>query len=168
MPLPRRIRSAWFSTVAYRNMLQEADRWFPKETGGVLMGYWVVPSVELVVTQAIGPGPHAVHSNTAFVPDHEYQANQIALAYERSGRLHNYLGDWHTHPASAAQLSLLDRKTLKTIAAYSAARAPLPVMAILGDCSPWTFKLWIGLPIRIGSTNIAIRTSSLAVKMYDP
>src|SRR5690349_1056527 len=157
---------AWLSKGTLSQMIGEADRAYPKETGGVLLGYWAVPFSELVVTGAIGPGPRAVHCKDSFLPDHEYQADQIARWYHATGRLHTYLGDWHTHPNSTAQLSRTDRRTLRTIATETAARSPVPVMAILADTSPWTLRIWRGIPIRVGSSTIAMRTSILSIKVY--
>jgi integrative and conjugative element protein (TIGR02256 family) len=149
-------------------MIVEADRAYPEETGGVLVGYWAVPFFQLVVTSAIGPGPRAVHRKDAFLPDHEYQEAEIGRIYHLSDRLHTYLGDWHTHPNSTAHLSWTDRRTLRTIATEDAARAPIPIMAILAGRLPWMLKVWRGIPIRIGSTTITMRTSKLAIKIYEP
>ena len=148
---------AWLSKGTLSQMIVEADRAYSEETGGVLLGYWPVPFSELVVTGAIGPGPRAVHCKDSFLPDHEYQENQIARGYHASGRLHTYLGDWHTHPNSTA---------LRTIATETAARSPVPIMAILAGTSPWTLRIWRGIPIRVGSSIIAMRTSILSIKVY--
>jgi integrative and conjugative element protein (TIGR02256 family) len=159
--------TAWLSKGTLSQMIVEADRAYPEETGGVLLGYWAVPFSELVITGAIGPGPRAVHCKDSFLPDHEYQENQIARGYHASGRLHSYLGDWHTHPNSTAQLSRTDRRTLRTIATETAARSPIPTMAILAGTSPWTLRIWRGIPIRIGSSIITMRTSILSIKVYE-
>lgn len=115
-------------------MVGEGTRAFPLETGGVLMGYWVPPPHprrEAVVTDAIGPGPRAVHAATRFEPDDAWQERRVAEAYRASGRLHTYLGDWHTHPNGAPRPSPLDRATARRIATAPAARAPEPLMVII-------------------------------------
>ena len=86
-------------------MVGEAQRAYPQESGGILMGYWVVQPTEAVITDVIGPGPGAIHRDTSFLPDAEYQADQVARRYEASGRLHTYLGDWHSHPNAGPHLS---------------------------------------------------------------
>ena len=53
---------AWFAKSAVREMLAEADRVFPLETGGVIMGYWAESRGGVVVCRITGPGPLAVHS----------------------------------------------------------------------------------------------------------
>jgi integrative and conjugative element protein (TIGR02256 family) len=164
----KRLRTAWVSKTVYDQMITEADRVFPNETGGVLVGYWVVPFQELVVTAVIGPGPRALHEKDRFIPESEYQAAQLARYYQDSGRLHTYLGDWHTHPQSSSCLSRLDRKTLKVIARHPEARAPVPIMGIVAGGTPWTLKLWCGLPIRIGGRITGMRTSSFTANIFRP
>jgi integrative and conjugative element protein (TIGR02256 family) len=138
----RPIATAWISRSALEAMFSEADRAYPRETGGVLMGYWAVPYSEVVITQAVGPGPNAYHKRFSFTPDHEFHDSQIAQIYKESGRMHAYLGDWHSHPAAVAYLSKLDGQTLKRIAAYVPARAQVPLMAILGAGTPWEIRIW--------------------------
>lgn len=116
---------------------------YPLETGGVLIGYTGGAGGDDVVIVAItGPGPGAHHSETTLEPDHEYQTQEIARIYRASKGVHTYLGDWHTHPGSAADLSRRDKKTLKHIASHRDARMDRPIMAILGEGSPWTLKVW--------------------------
>jgi integrative and conjugative element protein (TIGR02256 family) len=116
---------------------------FPKETGGVFMGYWH-DRYTAVVTAAIGPGPSAVHDRYHFEPDYDYQFRQIAEHYERSGRRETYIGDWHSHPgASSGHLSRLDRRVLRHIINTPAARADRPLMAIFyGGEDAWDLAGW--------------------------
>ena len=152
--------------MAYDEMIVESNLAFPNETGGVIVGYWVVLSQELVVTAVISPGPRAMHEKDRFIPDPEYQEAQVARHYENSGRLHTYLGDWHTHPHSSSRLSRLDLKTFRVIASDPEARAPVPIMGILAGGTPWTLKLWYGLPIHIGKRIPGMRASSFAVNIF--
>jgi integrative and conjugative element protein (TIGR02256 family) len=158
--------TAWLSKAVCDQMITEADRGFPNETGGVLIGYWAIPSQEVVVTAAIGPGSRALHEKDRFIPDPEHQESEIARHYQDSGRLHTYLGDWHTHPHSRAHMSRLDRRTLEIIACHPAARAPIPIMAILAGGTPWVLRLWRGSPLRLGRAVVGIKTSSFKVKVF--
>ena len=112
----------------------------PLETGGVLMGYQQADAY--VVTACIGPGPKAIHKRASFIPDYDYQEQEIARVYRDSGRVFTYLGDWHTHPDGRIRLSAIDRKTLKRIAGHPAARIHNPVMMILAGGNPWRFGAW--------------------------
>lgn len=160
-----RIAKAWVSRSAIEAMFREADRSYPCETGGVLMGYWAGCDTDVVVTQVVGPGPYAMHDETSFVPDEQFHEMEIARIYAESGRLHTYLGDWHSHPATAAYLSKLDRKTLKRIAAHTAARTLFPVMAVLGGGSPWDIRIWRYVPRAVYGLRIS-QVHSLKVHLY--
>lgn len=60
------------------------------------------------------------------------QASEPAKIYAERDRRVSYLGDWHTHPTARPIPSFRDLETLGVIAAYSPARCPEPLMAILG------------------------------------
>ncbi len=156
----------WICKLTVSQMLAEADRTFPNETGGVLIGYWVKQYEEAVITHATGPGPHAVHRSNSFVPDSEYQEMEIKKHYHTSERLHIYLGDWHTHPRERAYLSSTDRRTLRKIATHSEARARVPLMAVLGEDPEWILKVWRYIPPRFGRFHLTIKTVSLQLKVY--
>jgi integrative and conjugative element protein (TIGR02256 family) len=147
-------------------MLTEAERAFPNETGGVLIGYWVKFYEEAVITHVTGPGPKAVHCPRSFFPDSEYQETEITNHYHTSGRLHTYLGDWHTHPKAAAYLSGTDKKTMRRIASHSEARAPIPLMAVLGEGPDWILKIWKYFPSKYGRFSFSIKMASLKVQVY--
>lgn len=140
--------TGWLPRLALRAMQEEGDSKAPLETGGILMGYWVTPVDAVVITGVIGPGPKAVHARSRFVPDAEYQEAEVARVYRTSGRLHTYLGDWHTHPRMAAYLSGTDRRTLCKIARTPGARSrvPGPLMAVLAGGAPWELRAWYLAP----------------------
>jgi integrative and conjugative element protein (TIGR02256 family) len=133
-----------------KQMKALANEKFPLETGGVLIGYTGGTHGEQVVIVAItGPGPSAQHTKITFEPDHDYQTAQIADVYRTSKGASTYLGDWHSHPNSAAYLSRRDKKTLRHIGSHRPARLDRPVMVILGEGSPWTLKAWRLIPRRL-------------------
>jgi integrative and conjugative element protein (TIGR02256 family) len=126
-----------------QRLLTEADRAFPGETGGVLMGYWAEADNEVVITNAIGPGPKAAHYKKSFIPDSEYQESEIARIYRDSNRLLTYLGDWHTHPSGSSSLSFRDKRTLYRIVTCPDARCPVPLMAVMGGGEDeWLLRVW--------------------------
>ncbi len=120
-------------------MEAEAERHFPSESGGVLLGYRPPGHRRaLQVTEVVGPGPRARHRRHRFEPDGAWQATEIAAAYERSGRTVTYLGDWHSHPRGSGRPSGLDRATARKIARSPKARAPRPLLIILfGEPESW-------------------------------
>lgn len=113
----------------------------PNETGGILMGYWSSEGA-VVVTHAIGPGPDARHSRHAFYPDVKFHDSETERIYRESGRISTYLGDWHTHPHGANNMSQRDRKTLLNIACAPEARAAKPLMAILSIRRDCALAIW--------------------------
>ena len=162
----RKIATAWIAEAVLETMIAEADRMFPVETGGVLLGYWADPGYEVVITDIIGPGPEAVHEELSFRPDTSYQEQEIARLYTESGRHTTYLGDWHTHPRMGAYVSRRDSRTLRHIAADPEARAPIPLMAILAGGDPWTLKIWLRPTSRILQSLLPGRVMLLRVLRY--
>jgi integrative and conjugative element protein (TIGR02256 family) len=160
------IGTAWIGESVVEALRTEADRTFPLETGGVLLGYWVRPGEEVVIVEAVGPGPGAVHGERRFRPDRDFQEAQIARHYHESGRYHTYLGDWHTHPRGAPRLSRLDRRTLRAITRDPDARAPMPLMAILADGTPWSLVLWCCVPARSLTVAMPSRIVSLQLRTF--
>jgi integrative and conjugative element protein (TIGR02256 family) len=128
------------SNSAYIAMLIETIKWMPKETGGILMGNRKSVD-EWIITQVIGPGRNAKHTLTSFIPDYDYQEEEVAKIYSESNCLETYLGDWHTHPNSNSHLSKKDTKTLRRIALFKKARIENPLMLIIGT-RPFELKTW--------------------------
>lgn len=125
-------------------MCREAERCYPRESGGVLLGYIDIEDAKRIeVIKQIGPGPDARHEPHRFEPDGEWQAGVIATDYERSGRIITYLGDWHSHPRGGRKPSDLDRSTARKIACSPEARAPHPLIVILyGGPKDWDLSAY--------------------------
>lgn len=150
---------AWWAQDALDRALNEADRAYPLETGGVLLG-WRTSATRVVVADLIGPGPGAQHHKVWFRPDADWQQDQIAARYAQSGRTVTYLGDWHTHPDGTPALSRKDLRTLRRIARHADARVPQPVMAVLAGGPEW--RLAVRQPRRPAGR----RTEPLPVTPY--
>jgi integrative and conjugative element protein (TIGR02256 family) len=133
----------WIPQTLADQMSHEASLWAPLETGGSLMGY-LSDQCDIVVTALVPPGPCAKRTRISFAPDTAFQIAAIARLYEASGRMDNYLGDWHTHPGGRPTLSSRDRKTLEQIARWKPARSITPVMVILSgqrwQVTPWRYS----------------------------
>ncbi len=127
----------------YLYILEECIKWAPKETGGIIMGY--NKTDQYWVTDIIGPGSKARHELYTFNPDNEFHEKEMARVYNDSGRIHTYLGDWHTHPNNKSYLSELDKKTLRNISSNPECQLPEPLMFILGT-APLELKAWIYQP----------------------
>jgi integrative and conjugative element protein (TIGR02256 family) len=127
----RKAGVAWWDGQALEAATTEATCSYPLETGGVLLG-WRSGKHQVVIVQIVGPGPAAEHHPRSFRPDAAWQQERISEVYRDSDRRITYLGDWHTHPNGISALSLRDVSTLRRIARHADARAPRPVMAVLG------------------------------------
>lgn len=123
-------RRLWLSDAHATAIRAEAEARFPLETGGVLVGYRGGVA-GTVITDVVGPGAGARHGRTWFLPDHLYHEQEVARLYQQSGRLHVYLGDWHSHPNGPTSLSSKDTRTLRRIASDAHARVREPVMLVV-------------------------------------
>lgn len=119
----------WVEQRVMNAMIAHAFAHRPFETGGVLLGYWL--DREVVIRAATQAGPVAVHERKRYVPDSAHDRKRIDAIHRASGRYWTYLGDWHSHPSGGGRPSLRDRRTLRTIADWPAARASTPVMVIV-------------------------------------
>jgi integrative and conjugative element protein (TIGR02256 family) len=133
----------WLPDAALHTVVCEAERRAPAESGGVLLGYWSADR-EVVVCDVVDGGPGAEHAPDRFVPDPNHQASEVARLYEESGRLHTYLGDWHSHPAGGLSLSRTDVATARRIARSRAARCPRPLMLLTALGDGWDVACWVG------------------------
>lgn len=139
--MSKSLTHVWINQSDLDPIAAEAVFYAPKETGGIFMGYRTGDSI--VITSVIGSGPLASRSAVHYKPDEEFEQNEIARVYESSGRLHSYLGDWHTHPGGILRLSRKDKSALTSIAKYQESGTNRPIMAILaGQSDDWRLAIW--------------------------
>lgn len=81
--MPKSLGTIWIAQHAIDTMVAEADLKYPRETGGILMGYWSSVS-ECVISVATISGRYARHRRTEYEPDYEHDEVQIARYYEQS------------------------------------------------------------------------------------
>jgi integrative and conjugative element protein (TIGR02256 family) len=141
--MPKSLKIALISSADVMRLVDDAKQKCPRETGGILMGYYSSME-ECSIIEIIGPGPKARHGHFNFDPDYQFQEKEVAAVYEASGRRHSYLGDWHTHPRGSDSLSSMDRAALKQIGRSQAARCPNPLMLLVVGGPEWHLRLWQG------------------------
>lgn len=124
--------TAWISRESLVEILNHAKSFENLETGGLLIGYWARPYVEVVITHVTIAGPNAEHGKYSFTPDPEYDQKRIESIYNQTTGLSTYLGDWHSHPHGSTKMSNLDKRTLRRISRTASARTPHPIMGIVG------------------------------------
>lgn len=127
-------KKIWVSDLGWQQLCRSADSGYPLETGGMLFGYQA-DNADYVICSIVGPGPRAIHRRYSFIPDADYQQSELEKLHRLSRGRGTYLGDWHTHTAGGAELSVKDKKTLARIAKESTGCSVSPVMLVLASCS---------------------------------
>ena len=122
-------------------IMGEANRHFPRETGGILLGQGLPPNKSLV-THIIGAGPLARHRKSTFEPDYQFQEAEITKIFLSTGGSCDYLGDWHSHPKGGPHPSHMDIQVLRRIREHGAARCERPVMCIVSGGPRWIASAW--------------------------
>lgn len=147
MPGLRTKRVVFIGSSVWEEMVSLGKSFLPAETGGILVGYR--SEAAMVVTQVIGPGPAATHKLTSFDPDTQWQTEELAARYHASGRTETYLGDWHTHPNGNPRASFADWRAARRISRARAARAPEPLILIIGldeeAVTACAYRYWAGV-----------------------
>jgi integrative and conjugative element protein (TIGR02256 family) len=160
--------TVWLSSENLYSLMDEADRRYPLETGGALIGYWSDAGT-VVVTQFVGPGPASDHQRYSYEHDHEWEASQIALHYNRSGRSHVYIGDWHTHPdATSGSLSGTDRRSLRRVIKSREARVARPLMLLFfGSPGDWRLAGWLAELKQRWPWRVGLSLTSAKLQLFD-
>ena len=80
------------------SIFQECDRYDHDETGGRVVGHFVVAGGTLVVQASglIEAGPNAQRTSTSFFQDGDYQT-EVFRRLEAEDASIEHLGNWHTH-----------------------------------------------------------------------
>lgn len=148
--MQRSLATVWISAGAVRQINDDADEFYPLETGGLLFGYRV-NNREFVVEKISSAGPNSLHYPFRYVPDYEHDERVAINLYRKSDSRLSYLGDWHSHPnTTTPYLSRKDKKALKQIAKSpdSGTESPLSIIAA-GNLEGWNCRCWIGEIARV-------------------
>ena len=130
----------WLSDKHIKYIQEIADRYYPLETGGIILGY-VADNKDYVVTHLIGPGDNSKHFKYSFIPDHVFHQECIDKIFTETNGESDYLGDWHTHPVGNCNMSLRDKFTLRKISNSNINIKP-PLMMIFSKKNTWVGSVW--------------------------
>lgn len=101
----------------------------PYEVGGWLLGYWSEDETSVVITHATPPAsrgtPYGVRISGR---GHRRRFEQ---AWQASGGLVTFLGDWHTHPGGPPSPSERDQAAAQQLARSSLYGTPEPLVVIV-------------------------------------
>jgi integrative and conjugative element protein (TIGR02256 family) len=117
-----------FSNSALKVFGEEIERFYPLESGGVLLGHIDLDNDTIHVTKASGGGAKAVHEELFFKADAHYIDMVIDMEYANSNGETIYLGEWHTHPQINPTPSDVDLRSLDEIAASADLHAILLII----------------------------------------
>ena len=134
----------WISPKALSLMIEEGCAMYPKETGGIVIG-WQQKRI-FYIEIASGPGPNAFHKGISFQRDGNFaQTNLDSIVEETHGNW-DYLGEWHSHPRNTGPSSI-DINSLKRIQTDSKFNILNPIMGLLvKERSMWHFHCYILTP----------------------
>lgn len=127
-----KMNKVWISRSYLSAIISEIEDYAPLETGGAFFGY-IAENKDIVITDLIHAGPKAKRSRYSFLPDQEFQINEMAHLFEQSHCKTTYLGDWHSHPTTSPALSWKDERTLLKIALSDEAQCKKPLMMVIGS-----------------------------------
>jgi len=131
-------------------LIHESKKKYPKETGGILVGY--IDKGVVRIKRAIGPGPNAIHARAKFLRDGEYCQAELDKIFEQANGTIDYLGEWHSHPLAVGP-SKRDRDSIREIARDTKYVLSNPVMGLcIRQRDGWDFQCYMvtdGFPIRI-------------------
>jgi integrative and conjugative element protein (TIGR02256 family) len=103
----------------------------PKETGGVLLGYWDNNINALVLVDALAAPSDSVSDVDSFVRGTNGLAEAVSEANRRTAGVVGYVGEWHSHPPGVQATPSTD--DLMQIAALATRMADdgLPVVSLI-------------------------------------
>lgn len=110
------------------------SRKLPKETGGILVGYFDVPRKTVYLVDALPAPPDSVEHTTAFIRGTKGLRESLNRIRERTAKVVDYVGEWHSHPIGVSvQPSYLDTDLLRQITEEMRSDGWPGVILISGD-----------------------------------
>lgn len=111
-------------------ILELSRRAAPRETGGILVGFYTESQNCAVVTEVSGAPSDSKSGRTFFVRGTAGLQRWLDKLWHKEPR--HYLGDWHFHPDAEPVPSPTDETQIKAIANAEAWKCPEPVLLIVG------------------------------------
>lgn len=121
------ITHCYLTDKALAYILEESQRMYPQETGGILIGRFEREHV--FIDYATAPGPEAQHTIYEFKRNGDYSQEVLDNTVAESGGLVDYIGEWHSHPLKSRS-SLKDMMAMQWIANNKKYAIQYPVMGL--------------------------------------
>jgi integrative and conjugative element protein (TIGR02256 family) len=131
----------WISPHALVLISEEVSVKYPRETGGILVGWqqdWIFH-----IETAIGPGPDAIHTRNSFKRDGNFSQTILDnIVYDTHGQW-DYLGEWHSHPQKMGP-SYTDINSLQKVQASHEFNILQPLLGvIINEKKVWHFHCYL-------------------------
>jgi len=130
---------------ALDQLATHCHRGWPRETGGILIGYYTPRRECAVVTRAEAPPEDSSQTPFSFSRGIRGLRSLLHHLWHRpaADRLY-YLGEWHLHPSSQPLPSRRDRTQMQAIA-DGPYHCPEPVLLLVGgrEAVGWTFGVQV-------------------------
>jgi len=111
------------------------------ESGGVLLGRFILDSKDIVIDQISTPQKNDVSSPVKFIKQKKEHQLIVDKAWKKSGGTCNFLGEWHTHPQKSPSPSSIDIKNWKKIIRKSKHEGDSLFFLIIGTISICAFEV---------------------------
>lgn len=135
-PLSRE-RLGWnvfFDEGLQAKLFAERERNLPKETGGVLLGYFDQKLKSIFIVDVLMAPPDSQADVTGFTRGKQGLQAQLDECASRTANVVGYVGEWHSHPrGSSAQSSPMDVELLAHLALKMTLDGLPALMLIVGE-----------------------------------
>lgn len=112
------------------DLMKEANKHYPNEYGGFLIGYYTEDRKTLKITRNIPPKKYN-GSSSAFIRKSDGIENELKELYKKSPSEY-YIGEWHSHPNGSSMYSSTDLNAMKKIVECSTVQIENPILLIFG------------------------------------
>ena len=123
------IFSVQISVDVVEQMHQECICSAPKETGGVLVGYYSEDLSSAYVIKMLGKSKHSIIDRFSFVRKGRDYLQSLDKLWDQK---QYYVGEWHYHPYSSSSPSPTDINTLLRLSSSEKLHCPEPILIIIG------------------------------------
>ena len=125
-------------------LVEIGKRYFPKEYGGFLVGYYNETFKTVYITDSVLPIKYE-NTSTSFKREPDGLEEIFKELYNKTPSQY-YIGEWHTHPNGLPYPSIFDKKALNKIAADRSTSIKNPIMLIIGyDAKIASFAFYVSV-----------------------